>query len=351
MSVSTLVFFGVVVVVVVLWRSGVLGRWQEGKEKKEKARQTEVRHRERADRRRDDLRRAEVNDRRLRVLARSAPSAEQKVRTVGKNEIHTLEVAGASQRRPILLLHGFAGRKEEWGAMIERLATLGCSVVAPDLPGCGESPAIEGGDHDVPAQTRRIRALAEMMNLLPCHLVGAGSGGTIATLWAARNPDSIASLTLIEPFGFRVSHPTELDRRLESGSNPLLPRTKADLPARRDVLFADAPSLDPESEALHEEDLIRRRAHHALAWERSRAEDRTGLLDLLASEIRTPVLYLQGGESKVVHPKTADLVRSLLGDRADVHVLPGCGHLPAVERPEETVSLLLAFLQRIAPSP
>ncbi|MEO1086691.1 MAG: alpha/beta fold hydrolase, partial [Acidobacteriota bacterium] len=207
MSGSALLIFTLVAVAFVVWRSGVLNRWQEGRDAKDEAGEADERSRQREERLREKKRRAEEEEKTNRLLSRLIPSATAKRTMLGRTEIHSLEVAGKGGGHPIFMLHGFAGRKEDWGPAIERLAADGHRIVAPDLPGCGASPAAEGDDHDVPAQTRRVRALAEKMGLLPCHLVGAGIGGTLAMLWAARNPENVASLTLIEPFGFRVPWP------------------------------------------------------------------------------------------------------------------------------------------------
>src|SRR5215470_20436004 len=52
--------------------------------------------------------------------------------------------AGAGQR-PLLLVHGFTGAKEDFTGWLDRLADLGWHAVAPDLRGHGASskPAAE----------------------------------------------------------------------------------------------------------------------------------------------------------------------------------------------------------------
>jgi pimeloyl-ACP methyl ester carboxylesterase len=106
------------------------------------------------------------------------------------------------QGPPVLLVHGSAASRRFWRALVERLAPR-YRVIAPDLPGYGESawrPGIRATDLDV--VTAFARAVGE-----PLHLVGHSYGGALA-LRAARDLGArLASLALIEPAAFDLLDP------------------------------------------------------------------------------------------------------------------------------------------------
>ena len=75
------------------------------------------------------------------------------------------------------------------------------------------------------------------------------------------------------------------------------------------------------------------------------AEDLTLSAQTLAA-VRAPVLLVHGAEDRVTPLRSAAL--PLLEHLADVrlHVLGRCGHVPAVERPQDFRRLLSEFLRR-----
>jgi len=290
-----------------------------------------------------------VADRPLKKKTRVPPpkpiggGLEQRLAVIG--ELELWYVAGGDQGRPsVLLLHGLTGDKEQWIPVATALVAEGFRVVAPDLPGCGQNAKDPQESYDVTSQVKRLRALIQRLSLAPLHAVGVDVGGTIAAALAYALKEKARSLTLIEPFGVRVPYETELDKLLAQGRNPFLVAT----PAAYDNLLSfvcSTPSADPrqgERARRTAED----RAVNLKIWQDMREGERANLLDLLLPELNHKTLYLQGASSNVVHPKTADLVPTLMRNATSV-VLEGCGHWPMVERPEETAEHLAAFLRSV----
>lgn len=88
--------------------------------------------------------------------------------------------------RPVLLLHGLLFDRTMWWPVAAELATnTTCTVIAPDLPGHGDSPART--THD-PAKL--AHDLAQLIHKLDLHrapiLVGHAESTTLATDFAAR---------------------------------------------------------------------------------------------------------------------------------------------------------------------
>ena len=72
---------------------------------------------------------------------------------------------GGDPAKPLLLLvHGFAGDKDNW-SMIAPYLTRDYHIIAPDLPGFGENERNPDLAYDLQAQTARLKAFADTLGL------------------------------------------------------------------------------------------------------------------------------------------------------------------------------------------
>ena len=100
----------------------------------------------------------------------------------------------------VVLVHGsLATGDEEWQAQ-RPLVEEGFQLLAPDRRGYGRSPSADGEDF--------VRDADDIVDLLGdgAHLVGHSYGGLGAMLAAARRPEAILSLALLEPATFTRDH-------------------------------------------------------------------------------------------------------------------------------------------------
>ena len=111
-------------------------------------------------------------------------------------KVHITRWGNSGER--VVLIHGSAQGSAIGGdrhfARQESLALRGWQVLVPDRPGHGQSPAPPHGDD---AEADGIWA-AELLGD-GAHLVGHSFGGAVALAAAARRPDAVKSLTIIEP--------------------------------------------------------------------------------------------------------------------------------------------------------
>lgn len=113
-------------------------------------------------------------------------------RTVEANGIQ-IHVATAGNGPPLLLLHGFPHTWLVWREVMEALAATH-QVIAPDLRGLGATTrAADGYDLD----TLVADALA-VLPREPAIVAGLDLGGPVAFLAAARHPDRVRSLVMME---------------------------------------------------------------------------------------------------------------------------------------------------------
>src|SRR4249919_1396005 len=102
----------------------------------------------------------------------------------------------------IVLVHGFTGSKENWLPLMRELAKTH-RVIAPDLPGWGESERQASADYGPTAQAARLAEFLAALKERPVLLVGHSMGAQIAGLLLARQPDAAQRLVLMSAAGVR----------------------------------------------------------------------------------------------------------------------------------------------------
>jgi pimeloyl-ACP methyl ester carboxylesterase len=207
----------------------------------------------------------------------------------------------------VVLVHGSGHRDTSWSD--QRPLAERYRLVLPFRRGYGESPAADP-DFDVDA-----RDVAELLGD-GAHLVGYSYGGVASLLAAARRPESLRSLTVIEPPAFAVAPQDPAVQALLARVQPVYERAD-DLTAEQfGVAFGDAlgferPPGPPDAQILSTLDSLRRERP---PWE---------------AEI--PFEQLAGVRALVVsggwHP-AFDAVCDVLEQKLDAEraVLPGAGH-------------------------
>lgn len=138
---------------------------------------------------------------RERLLA-GIPATE---RRLSLNGVPTA-VLEAGEGDPVVLLHGPGAYGAHWLASIPALAATR-RVVAPDLPGHGESGMFAGPPE--PARlTGWLEDLIDCTCPVPPVLVGSTLGGAIAARFAADHGDRLAALVLVDALGLTEFGPT-----------------------------------------------------------------------------------------------------------------------------------------------
>ncbi|MGI8606288.1 MAG: alpha/beta fold hydrolase [Gaiellaceae bacterium] len=97
---------------------------------------------------------------------------------------------------PVVLLHGVGSFAPEWGRVIPELARSH-RVVAPDLPGLGES-SVRVGRLDVAAAVAWLQSLIAQTCAEPPMLVGHSVGGALAAHFAIQHGDSVGRIVLVD---------------------------------------------------------------------------------------------------------------------------------------------------------
>jgi len=99
----------------------------------------------------------------------------------------------------LLLIHGLGGTRETWRHVIDSLSATH-TVIAPDLPGHGESNA-PAGDYSLGAHAAALRDLMVVLGYSSTSVAGHSLGGGIALQFAYQFPSRIRRLLLISSGG------------------------------------------------------------------------------------------------------------------------------------------------------
>jgi len=274
-------------------------------------------------------------------------------------EIHCT-LWGAGHTRTVIAWHGLARTGRDMDELGQHLAAQGYRVVCPDTLGRGYSqwsPQPEQ-EYCLAFYARIAADLFEQLGIASAHWVGTSMGGAIGTVCAAG---------LLQP---------QLQGRIRSlVLNDNAPQL-ADAAIARIRAYAGNP---PDFETLTELEAFFRQAYRPFGWlsdaqwrrlaETSMRRLPDGrvtphydpamvqqfvhhpddyLLWAHYERLTQPVLLLRGAESDLVLPETVVRMRDCGPGRAgrlQVIEVPGCGHAPALNVPEQ-LEAVLSFIRQ-----
>lgn len=274
-------------------------------------------------------------------------SIESKFATVEGIKIHYLK---AGHGPAVILLHGYTQTSRMWRPLIPKLADK-FTVIAPDLPGIGESDIPKDG-LDMKTAATRMHALAKSLGITKSRVIGHDIGLMVAYAYAAQFPAEVEKLIVMDAFlpgvpGWELAYnnPDMWHFRFHG------PTPEALVQGREKIYFAyfwNDLAADKDH-SLSEPD----RASYVAAYSRP-GRMRAGWA-YFASWPDTAKDFAQMAQTKLTMP-----VLSIAGEKAsaailgpqmkrvatDVKVidLEGAGHWLMEERPKETMDALIAFL-------
>lgn len=247
--------------------------------------------------------------------------------------------SGLAARQPLLLVHGFADRKETWLPLLPMLARK-VSIIAPDLPGFGAAPRVPP-ERAVPrAQAKFLCDLLDVLGIDRAHAAGQSMGGAVVARMAHDFPQRIRSLSLWSAAGPHGLHP-EVEALRQKGHHLLLPRTFEEFTRLMQRSFARRPPFPgPMIRYLAHTWTARHEEHraHFLRMIDPPDPDETAPVEIRPQPIPTLVAY--GADERIVHLDNRQAyVRGFPGART--WTMDGVGHAPQVEAPAAMARAML----------
>jgi len=266
---------------------------------------------------------------------------------IDDRQVHYLEWGRASAP-PVVCLHGGGQTAYMWEELGAALAGR-YHVLAPDLPGHGDSDPIDAIDRNVFAAT--LPGLFAEFGIERAALVGASLGGWVSLALAVSRPELVAGIALVD-IGHRLED-EGVDRIIDFMRSH---ESFADL----EEAAAAVREFQPQRKDVKVENLrrnLRQRPDGRWEWKhmfgKRLREDGTqpelggwrALAAGLEDEVTTltcPVLILRGRESDVLSDEGAEELAALITN-AQLARISGAGHLAAGDNPTTVVSLVSQF--------
>ena len=286
----------------------------------------------------------------LRGNAQTATGVGAIVSRIAEVEGIQVHYLTAGHGPAVILLHGYTQTSRMWKPIIPLLAQK-FTVIAPDLPGIGDS-SIPSDGFDMKTAAIRIHAFAKSLGVQKARVVGHDIGLMVAYAYAAQFPSEVEKLVLMDAFLPGVSGWEDVY------NNPGIwhfrfngPTPEALVRGRERTYFdyfwndfaADKTHSLPEADRVAYTAAYARPGRMRAGWAYfvSFQQAATDFAQLSRNKLTFPVLVIGGEKANGdVLGKQAKLVAS----DVTVVVLKDTGHWVLEERPKETTDALVKFL-------
>ena len=281
--------------------------------------------------------------------AYAEPQIDSRTAKIDNVELHYLT---AGHGPAVILLHGFAETSRMWRPIIPLLAEK-FTVIAPDLPGIGDSSIpTDNAEIDMITSARRIHALVRSLGIEKAKVVGHDIGLMVAYAYATQFPNETEKLAVMDAFlpgvpGWEAIYNApniwhfrfngEYPEKLVQG------RERTYFEYFWNVLAADKTRSIPEADRKAYTEAYSRPGRMRAAWAYFASWPRLAgdFAKLSQTKLTIPVLSI-GGEKSLGNQLAAQM--KLVATEVTVVVLKDTGHWILEERPKETSEALVKFL-------
>ena len=254
-----------------------------------------------------------------------------------------------ANKTPILFLHGFTGRAEDWSFIFKKLNDK-FFPIAIDLPGHGNT--ISGEElsaYSTDAHIEIVKTVFNYFNIFKAVIVGYSMGGRIALSFAVENPQKISAL-ILESSTAGIENETEKTSRIKTDSeiaNKILSdgiesfvQYWLGLP-----FFKSLKSLDKiEYQKLVEQ----KKTNSDTGLANSLKGFSTGKMPSLWNKLNTlkfPTLLISGNLDKKYVTINKEMNKVISNSQSKI--IENCGHNTHLENPTEFIILVNEFLNNL----
>jgi len=244
---------------------------------------------------------------------------------------------------PVVFSHGFLWSGRMFDAQVAALESR-FRCIAYDHRGQGKSEVTESG-YTIDELTDDAAALIQQLGAAPCHFVGLSMGGFIGMRLAARRPELLKSLSLVEtssgaepPFKV-VKYRALMAIARVAGLKPVSGAAMKTMFGRKFLTDPSRAGLRAEQQRLLEANSLQ----GVLRTLKSAVVERPPIEGEL-SKIRCPTLVMVGDQDVATVPAKAERIHALIAGSKLV-VIPGAGHTSSVEEPEAVNASLVPFIE------
>ena len=264
----------------------------------------------------------------------------------------TLHYATSGAGEPILLIPGL-GLDYNYYRFGIPLLSRHLQVLAVDPRGIGRSTK-SPPPYTVEAWADDFAVMIDKLAFGPIHVLGSSLGGSMALALAQRHPGKLKSLIVVGGFS-ELDRATELNFRLrlrlieKLGMSDEVADYMGLWTLTRKFINSDAGFATMRANQAN----IRANSAQSysafvealLKWGRCQpGQEREPKFTTLLDSIKTPTLVVTSDNDHLIPKELSDLIAARLAG-AKLVVMPGAGHIPFMEQPEEVVRIVLQFLE------
>jgi pimeloyl-ACP methyl ester carboxylesterase len=191
------------------------------------------------------------------------------------------------------------------------------------------------------AQVERLNAFCKQLGITKLHIVGNSMGGNISGNYAARYPEMVETLALFASSGVKSPIQNERERLIEKGLNPVIVHSPADFDRYLKFIFVKPPFIPPIAKRVFAEQAAADKSRNENLYQDMLMDDLE--LEGNLSKISQPTLILWGDTDRVLHVSCVSILEKIENHKKVI--MKDCGHVPMIERPEETASIYMDFLK------
>jgi pimeloyl-ACP methyl ester carboxylesterase len=263
--------------------------------------------------------------------------------------------SGTPNGHTVMIFHGHNFAGFYFGRIIDALRAEGFRVIVPDQIGYGRSskPIIPYNFNDM---ARNTNAILQRLKINKAMIIGHSMGGMLAARFAALYPDVTERVIVYNPIGLVDTRhgraPGNVDEAYKRGLGATYESVKAGL--MRYVAHNEK-AWTPEFE---------RYARVRYSWTLGAEWPRLAMVQALTGQnlsadpvvydwanIKAPTLAFGGAEDvlpgsvKLFQDRMKVLAETVPNGNGRLHLIPGLGHVPHVEAPEQTIPPMVTFLK------
>ncbi len=251
------------------------------------------------------------------------------------------ELSGKAHSPTMVLVHGFSIPSYLWDKNIAALKNAGFRVLRFDLYGRGYS-ARPSLDYTLDLFVHQLEEITQKLGIEgPFHLAGISMGGAIATRFAIKHPNKLASLSLLAPL---VATPERFDLKLLKlpllgeylATVVMMPKIASNL---KQAVYD--PTSYPEWQANMQQHIHLKGYRQALLSTARNLAGKSEISNYIAlGKTQVPVQVIWGRQDAIANYAQASALQEAMPNMK-LRTLDKSGHLPQIEHPKQVNAWLI----------
>ena len=279
-------------------------------------------------------------------IQRSRADLEFKTIQVDGEQFAYLDREGDGET--IVLLHGLTAEKDNWLDFI-RYIPKNYRVLAIDLPGHGDNAQDMDKFYDPASLSRGLARVLDELGIKRCHIAGNSLGGLISEIYASEHPDKVITLGLFDAAYLWAPTLSEFQQAFINGQNFFDVKTRSDYDRLIGFAFYDPPFMPWPILSVASRKYIKRNSiNMKIVGDGIQSDYYTSqeVYHEMMGTLSMPTFVIWGDKDRILDVSCVESFKCFLPHVEKVVILKDCGHVPMMERPEESASHYAAFIKQ-----